>query len=392
MKRTDPTDPRFRRAAEPAAQPAGSPATDATGLVLTPQPPAPARAASAASRAHQIQLTRITKLKQQIAELSTLAQAHRVAVYQQVHPLQKAQRQQLRAMALLIEQRLAGKTLATPLRRDAARVLCELAATLASEGDAEMAALHDRHSPTSLAEQARAHSEAMRADIEAALGAPLQDLPPEASLEHILAAGMARLREQEAHADDDKRARAERRQAKKKTKPDPAQTQAQAKQDNAAALLRGLFRQLASALHPDREQNPTQRERKTALMGQANAAYGRQDLLALLQLQQDAGLTDALGSGTLAEEQLAAMTLLLKQQVADLERERVLKQDALAQEFQLLRGMGVTPRTLHMVLLEQVEELEMALELMQADAIQVQSDAGFKRWLKLQMALMRRLG
>jgi hypothetical protein len=380
MNTKDPVDPRFRRPA------------DLTGLAVTPQPTAQARATSAASRAHQIQLTRITKLKQQIAELDTLAQAHRMAVHQQVHPLQVKTRQQLRSMVLLIDQRLAGKTLATPQRRAAVSILCGMAATLASEGDAEMAALHDRHSPTTLEQQARAQSQAMRAEIEAALGAKLHDLPPDASTEQIMAAGMARLREQEEQADDDKRTRAERRQSKKKTKPAPEQTQAQAKLDNAASLLRGLFRQLASALHPDREQDATARVRKTSLMGEANAAYGRKDLLALLQLQQQAGLSDLLGTGALAEEQLAAMTLLLKQQVADLERERVGRQDALAQEFQISRGMGVTPRTLQMVLLEQVEELEMALDLMRADATLVQSDAGFKRWLKTQAAVMRQLG
>ncbi len=380
MNTQDPADPRFRRSA------------DLTGLAVTPQPPTQSRAASAAARAHQIQLTRITKLKQQIAELDTLAQVHRVAVHQRVHPLQAAHRQQLRAMVLMIDGRLAGKTLAAPQRRSAVKILCGMAATLAREGDAEMAALHDRHSPTTLADQARAHSQAMRADIEAALGTQLDDLPPDASAEQILAAGMARLREQEENADDDKRARAERRQAKKKTKPAPAQTQAQAKQDNAASLLRGLFRQLASALHPDRELDAAARERKTALMGEANAAYARKDLLALLQLQQQAGLSDALGTGTLAEEQLAAMTLLLKQQVADLERERAGRQDALGQEFQVPHGLGVTPRTLQMVLLEQVEELEMALDLMRADETLVQSDAGFKRWLRTQAALTQRLG
>jgi len=380
MNTKDPADPRFRRPA------------DLTGLAVTPQPPAQPRAASAASRAHQIQLTRITKLKQQLAELDTLAQAHRVAVHQQVHPLRAETRQQLRSMVLLIDQRLTGKTLATPQRRAAVSILCGMAATLASEGDAEMAALHDRHSPTTLAELALAESQAMRAGMEAAFGASLDDLPPDASIEQILAAGMANMREQEERADEDKRARAERRQANKKAKPAPAQTQAQAKLDNAASLLRGLFRQLASALHPDREQDATARERKTALMGEANAAYGRKDLLALLQLQQQAGLSDLLGTGALAEEQLAAMTLLLKQQVANLERERMGRQDALAQEFQLSRRMGVTPRTLQMVLLEQVEELEMALEMMQADATMVQSDAGFKRWLKIQTALMRQLG
>lgn len=374
------SDPRFRRTAEPSA------------LAVTPKKPGQPRAGSAASRAHQLQLTRITKLKQQIADLDTLAQAHRVAVHQRVHPLQAAHRQQLRDMVLLIDERLSGKTLASPQRQAALSILCSMAATLAREGDAEMAALHDRHSRSTLAAQARQRSQAMRADIEAALGAQLDGVPPDASAEQILAAGMARLREQQDRADEDKRSRAERRQAKKKPRPGQAPSAAQVLQLNAANLLRGLFRQLASALHPDRETDPVARDRKTALMGEANAAYARKDLLALLQLQQHAALSDPLTTGALAEEQLAAMTLLLKEQVADLERERAGRQDALAQEFQVPRGLGVTPRTLQMVLLEQEEELEMALDLMRADARLAQTEAGFKRWLRSQAAASQRLG
>jgi hypothetical protein len=85
------------------------------------------------------------------------------------------------------------------------------------------------------------------------------------------------------------------------------------------------------------------------------------------------------------------MTLLLKEQVADLERARAGRQDALAQEFQVPQGLGVTPRTLQMVLLEQEEELEMALDLMRADARLAQTEAGFKRWLRSQAAATQRL-
>lgn len=374
------SDPRFRRPAEP------------TALVVTPQKSGPSPAGAAASRAHQLQLTRITKLKQQIAELDRLAQTHRLALHQRVHPLQAAHSQHLRDMVLLIDERLSGKSLAGPQRRAAAQILCSLAATLAREGDAAMAALHDRHSPTTLADLAREQSQAMRADLEAALGAELDGVPPDASAEQILAAGMARLREQRERADEDKRSRAERRQAKKKVRPTQAPSAAQALQLNAANLLRGLFRQLASALHPDRETDPAARERKTTLMGEANAAYARKDLLALLQLQQHAALSDPLATGALAEDQIAAMTLLLKEQVADLERERAGKHDALAQEFQVPQGFGVTPRTLQMVLLEQEEELEMALDLMRADARLAQTEAGFKRWLRSQAAAVQRLG
>ena len=200
-------DPRFRRP------------TDAAGVVVVPQPPASSPKAPAASRSYQLQLTRIQKLQQQLLELDALAQAHRQALQQRVHPLQVEHRQQLRAMVLLIDERLQGKALAAPQRRAAVSILCGMAATLAREGDKAMAALHDRHSPTSLADQSRARSEAMRADLEAALGQSLDDLPSEASAEQILAAGMARLHEQRAQADEDKRARAERRRAKSRKPP-----------------------------------------------------------------------------------------------------------------------------------------------------------------------------
>jgi hypothetical protein len=202
---------------------------------------------------------------------------------------------------------------------------------------------------------------------------------------------MARLREQRAQADEDKRARAERRRAKKQKPPKIPAGQQAGDLPEGSALLRSLFRRLASALHPDRESDPAARERKTALMSEANAAHARRDLLALLQLQQDAELDDPLDESLWGESQLAAMTALLKQRVADLERERAGRQDALAQEFQVPPGLGVTPGTLQSVLLEQVWELAQALELMRADARLAQTDAGFKRWLRAQAAVMQQL-
>ena len=346
---------------------------------------------SAATRAYRLQLTRIGKLKSQLAELDGWAQTHRIAVHQTVHPLQREHSQQLRAMVLLIDERLAGKSLSAPQRQAAAAVLCGMAATLAREGDAHMAELHDRHSPQTLASGDLERARIMRAEIEASLGAPLDGLPPDASPEQILAAGMARLQAQHEQRAEEKREKAERRQAKKAGKPGGAPSKTQAQLQDADSLLRTLFRQLASALHPDREPDPAERVRKTALMGQANAAYGRKDLVALMALQQEAALADPLHATQMADDKLASMVVLLKGQVAELERERAGRQDALMREFQVPDGLGVTPRTLQMVMLEQVVELEMALELMQHDLEQVRGDAGFKRWLRQQQAATRRL-
>jgi hypothetical protein len=62
--------------------------------------------------------------------------------------------------------------------------------------------------------------------------------------------------------------------------------------------VRDIYRKLASVLHPDRETDPTERERKTALIQRANQAYGRNDLLELLTLQIE---TEQIDAGALAD-------------------------------------------------------------------------------------------
>lgn len=367
------TDPRFRR----------------PEVALTEQAAPPAPAASAASRAFNLQLTRIQKLKSQLQDLDTLAQEHRTSVAEQVVPLQKAQRAALRDMVLLIDAQLAGKGLTAPQKRAAAQLLCSMAQTLAREGDAEMAALHDRHAEMDLADLQAQRARTLRAEIEASLGAALDDLPPDASEQAVLAAGMARLRQRQDDIDQARDAAKAQKKSAKKKPPSATQTQADAQQAQASDLLRALFRRLASALHPDREADADARLHKTQLMSEANAAYARKDLVALMALQQAAALIDPGANAHWADDKLAAMTVLLKAQVADLERERAARQDALCHEFQVNYGMGVTPRTLQQVLIEQVEELELALALMAQDLAQAQSDAGFKRWLKQQQSVAR---
>ncbi len=343
---------------------------------------------SAAARAFNLQLTRIDKLQSQLRELEALERAHRLALDEQLTPLQKRHAQAKREMALLLEQRLGGKALTTPQREEARQILCGLARTLAQDGDAEMAALHDRHHPQSLAELARERADALRAQLEQALGEPLGADYEGASADEVLRAGMRRLRQSVEDEQSRRREATEKRKARKK--PSAVQAAAQAQIQDAETSLRTLFRQLASALHPDREPDAQARLAKTALMSEANAAYERNDLVALMQIQQRAALADPQGTAQLGDDRLAALTRLLKQQVADLERERAGRNDRLAAEFEVPSGLGATPKTLQMVLQTQVLELEEALTVLARDLERVQTDAGLKRWLTEQRQGSRR--
>lgn len=366
--------------------PQADPLAAAAALSVTAGPQAPL---SAAARAFNLQLTRIDKLKSQLRALDALAQSHRQAVHDALGPLHEAHAQSMREMVRLLDQRLATLSLSRLQRETGRELLCGLARTLAQDGDAEMAALHDKHHPQPLAELEQADKADLREQLEDMLGEPLDGLQEGASFDDLMAAGMARMRQAQEAEQERRRAAAAKRKARKK--PGAAQAAAQALMDDAQSSLRSLFRQLASMLHPDRETDAQLRQTKTALMSEANAAYERRDLVTLLRIQQRALGADPLAAARLSEDKLAALTQLLKQQVAELERERASRSGQLAAEFEVAPGVALTPQTLQRVLKAQVEDLQEEIALMQRDLRLVQDNAGLKRWLSEQRRLTQQM-
>jgi hypothetical protein len=340
--------------------------------------PPGAQALSAAARAYNLQLTRIDKLKSQLAEMETLAQQHRQERHRAVDPLRRQLAQDQRALALALDGHLQGKLLSR-VQADTARLrLCRLAWGLAEAGDAAMRELHDRHSPRTLAQLKQESADALRQRLEAVLGEVLEDEGEHLSAEQLLRAGMERLRRAQEDLQQERRDAAHARRERKK----PGAAARQTGQHDADTLLRRLFRQLASALHPDRETDAQARLRKTALMSEANAAYERRDLVALLQIQVRAELADPAAVQQLSDDRLASLTLLLKAQVAALERERAARQSALADEFDLPERVSLNANTLLQSRINESRALESALAQLARDLEQASDPSQLKRWLK----------
>lgn len=339
--------------------------------------PPGAQALSAAARAYNLQLTRIDKLRSQLAGMDALAQQHRQALHGAVDPLRRRLAHDQRALALALDEHLQGKLLSRTQADTARTLLCRLARGLAEAGDAAMRELHDRHSPRSLAQLKQDSADALRQRLEAVLGEPLDDAGQDLSAEQLLRAGMERLRRAQEDVQQERRDAAQARRERKK----PGAAARQTGQHDADTLLRRLFRQLASALHPDRETEPQARLLKTALMSEANAAYEKRDLVALLQIQARAELADPAAGQQLSDERLASLTLLLKAQVAALERERAARQSALADEFDLPEGVSPNANTLLQNRIDQTRALEGALAQLASDLEQAGDPARLKRWL-----------
>ena len=117
----------------------------------------------------------------------------------------------------------------------------------------------------------------------------------------------------------------------------------------AERSIRDVYRRLASALHPDREPDPVERDRKTALMQRVNQANDARDLLALLSLQRELEQIDGADLARLADERLLHFNRVLKAQSATLTRQT----DALIADFahSLRRAPGDRALTPAIVLL-----------------------------------------
>jgi len=380
----------FSPAAPDAAAAAGAPDTAAApGNALRLDGAKGGAKLSAAQQRFNRLLAKIDKLEGQVTEMQTLGDAFRPLYGSTLEPLRQAQRAMMRRMVLSLDERLQGKGLTSTQKRDTLEILCGLCEVLAMRGDAEMTALHDKHSPRTLRQKEQDQAAMMRAMMEDVLGKPLDMDAQDESLnpmEALFRAGQEGL-SAAMQAEEDRR---EAAQARRKKKPaTPAQHKAAQQKEDADSVLRQVYRQLASALHPDRERDPAEQQRKTALMSEANAAYAKQDLMALLHLQLRIAQADAQDLLQQPEERIAAMTLLLKQQAAELESELFARQQQLQQEFELEFYQQPSAAALRRHLEQQEKGLKEQVADMEEDLAQVQDEAGFKRWLKQQKQLSR---
>ena len=323
-------------------------------------------------------LERSETLARKIDAVRELADAHRIVSGSALRPLEVQRNALMRDMALWLDERLKRPGLTRSQKRMASNAICNLAACLVALGDEAMRALHDAHSDATLADQDLAVTSDTQAFLEQLLGEALPDGRHYSSLEDVLQASVEQLREQA-------RAQHEERAAHKASRTSVARKrQKDGQAHDAQGALRAIYRQLASALHPDRETEPGAHARKTALMSEANAAYARRDLLALLQLQLRAELADAQTISTLAKEKVAALALLLKERVDVLTRELRDLESHTRAEFDLPPYLPFGANSLRRHLQEQKQDLQDDIAMMKRDFRRVRDDAEFKRWLREQ--------
>jgi hypothetical protein len=327
-------------------------------------------------------IDKIEKSRARLAAWQTQLPLFAQAYIAQAAPLQARLHTTRREFAFELEVLLA-RVKSRVDRETVSEQICNVAGGLldaANPGappDEPLKALYNRHAPVDFDTEADDDLASMKAMLESISGVDLGDEPVE-SHEDLLHRAQAKMAEQaQAHAT---------RPGRKKKAKTASEKRAEEDERRVSQTVREVYRKLASELHPDRAAPDTpaaERQARTALMQQANAAYEGGDLLALLTLQLKIEQIDLAHAAGVAAEQVRHFNRVLSEQLRELEMEIGGREHAFCASYGLMPERRPDPDKLQPLLKQELREIEFALlELAHTRRLLKGDTAQLKRVLK----------
>ncbi|MBS0467160.1 MAG: J domain-containing protein [Proteobacteria bacterium] len=286
-------------------------------------------------------IERIAQQRTLLTDWETAITAYRERHSREFVPLQQAQAALLVELVQHLDAHSSDKKLTKAERRDLSEAITDRLAVLISAVPdeatrASLKEIYNRHSGSDYdaeeaegTEAARKLAETMARDMFGfdldLEGADLE------SPEDLLRRMAEQMHAQKAQAEEQRAAH----RAARPRKPNARERKAQEEASQATQSVREIYRKLASHLHPDRETDPAERERKTALMQRVNQAYADNKLLDLLQLQLEVEQIDPEHIAGLSEARLKHYNRVLAEQLSELQMEVDAVQAHFAMEFGL---------------------------------------------------------
>ncbi|KAF1049568.1 molecular chaperone DnaJ [Xylophilus sp.] len=355
-------------------------------------------ALSAAQKKFNSLVKRIESQRALLAAWQEAVPAYRARHARELEPLLGIWRT-LRAEQLrLLDAGSGAKGLSKADRAALHDLIADIAADLidATGDDAERQALkeiHDRHADEGFDAARAGAREAVKAVARDAFGLDLGDDVDLDSPEDVLRRVEAQMHAARDRAEEQRAAHHAARGGRGGNKPGARERREQEAAQQAGRSVREVYRKLASALHPDREGDPAERERKTALMQRANDAYAAGRLLDLLQLQLEAEQIDPQHIARLGEERLRHYNRVLAEQLAELQRETLGAHGAFCMEFGYDAFAPLKPARLPALLRAQVRDLQDDIGQLRVELQALREHPAYlKRWLRQEVALRRRAG
>jgi chemotaxis protein histidine kinase CheA len=308
-------------------------------------------------------IKKIEAQKQALIEWQESLPQYNRKIADEYQPLWDAYNQQRIDLVYLLDRAYEDKLFTKSDKAKIKHILTDLAEQLILEhGKDELKELYNKHSGDDI-DAAQEEADAMAAELMKTMmggmfGIEIGDDVDVSSPEKMQAFLHEKMQEAEAERAEKQRQAEEKRAKRKKTQKQlEKEAKKQQEEQNLSQSIREVYRKLAAALHPDREPDGEERERKTRLMQRVNAAYEKKNLLQLLELQLEAEQIDQEHLNNIAEDRLKYFVKILKEQLFELEQEVA----GYEQEFnQRMRGplyARLHPKTMMMALDQDIGSL-----------------------------------
>ena len=339
---------------------------------------------SSAQRKFNNLIKKIEKQRQLLQFWQTALPRYQQRWHEECEPLNKQCRVLDIEFVCLLDEACDQVKLAKADRQTLQAIICEMAISLMDgENDDLMKPLYNKHSGGDFDVDDQAENEILKQAMEQAYGIELGDdidfNSPEALAEKL----------QEHWHNEQAREHQEREERLSRHKKTARQLRKEEQALQASRSVREVYRKLASELHPDRETDAGERERKTVLMQRANQAYAERNLLDLLQLQLEAEQLDQSTLNNLAEDRLAHFNQILTEQHSELSLEVSDIELAFIMQLNLEPFTTITPSNIEQKFQQLIHDLQFEILDIEEQLIALKDPKSLKSWLKEQRYQMQ---
>ena len=319
---------------------------------------------------------KIAKQRDMLAQWQAVAQTYQQKVASDYHPLRRSFQELQAGFVRGLDQMLDKPGLTKTERQAVGDIIWQVAEGLIVQtGDASLKPLYTKYSGADFDAQQNDVTDGMKATMAEMFGFDMDEMADAQSPEDL----MEHLRNQ---FEKDDFASPQTPPRKPTAKQLARAEQQKAEADQTSLSIREVYRKLASALHPDREPDLQERQRKTELMQRVNQAYDAKDLLKLLELQLELEHIDASTIADLSEDRIKHYNKVLKEQLAELEAEIgslqiVLKAGFAMDDYAPLSVASVMPR-----LAEDIARMKDHVAQIKEDTAVLGDTKTLKAWIK----------
>jgi len=325
---------------------------------------------------------RIDRQRKRLAEWQELIPIYQEEVLKTFQPLRDSYAGFQAQMVELLDSHYTNNRFSRLQKQKVSHIISDICVELISDhGRDELKPIANRHSDIDFddqQEQITAMSgDVLRAMLESEFGIDPGDIELDMDDPHGTAEKLGSILEEKQRKAENQRPR------RKKTARQLAREQREKEEESKISQsIRAVYRQLVGALHPDRETDPEQHQRKTDLMQKVTVAYKNRNLLQLLELQLTVEQIDQNALDTINEDRLYHFNKILQRQSLEL------KQEIEEVELHMKAAGGLdpfeslTPKKLISALRKDKKQLELEIFGIQRDLRLFKDIRKVKHWLK----------